>query len=312
MKMHNPVGKLKKRNDFLNNFPYLLLALPAILYLFIFNYLPMFGAIMAFKDYTYRSGIFGSPWAGWRHFQYFFTSNDAVRILRNTILYNLWFMLLIGVVGGAVIALLLYEVKSRMAVKVYQTSMLLPFFLSWVVLAGIAYLFLNPTSGLLNVLRQSMGLEKIMWYSEPKYWPVILTVCEVWKTIGMASLYFYAALLAIDPCLFEAASLDGAGKLKQMLHISIPELMPMVCITIITRLGGVLGGEFGLYYQIPMDSGALYPATDVLGTYLYRGLASGNFSATAAVGLFQSVVGLILVLISNSIIRKISPDNAMF
>ena len=290
--MHNSGSRLKKRSDFLINFPYLLLALPAILYLFVFNYLPMFGAVMAFKDYTYRSGIFGSPWAGLRHFEYFFTSNDAVRVLRNTVLYNLWFMILIGVVGGAIVALLLYEVKSRMAVKVYQTSMLLPFFLYWVVLAGIAYLFLNPTSGLLNVLRQS--------------------ICEVWKTIGMASLYFYAALLAIDPCLFEAAALDGAGKFRQMVHISIPELLPMVCITIITRLGAILGGEFGLYYQIPMDSGALYPTTDVLGTYLYRGLASGNFSATAAVGLFQSVVGLVLVLISNSIIRKISPDNAMF
>ena len=301
-----------RQNRFIQSLPYSLLSLPALVYLFVFNYLPMFGVIMAFKDYNYARGILGGDWVGFKYFTYFFTSNDAFRVLRNTILYNLVFLLVIGLFFGMFLALLLYEIRSKFANKLYQTAMLLPFFLSYVIIAAIAYMVLSPSSGFLNSLLTLFGQAKINWYAEPKYWPVILIVVEVWRQAGMASLYFYAALLSIDTALFEAAALDGAGRLKQIWYVSIPQMKPMACITIILRLGQILGSDFGLFYQIPMDQGALYPATDVLSTYMLRGLQGGAMSATAAVGLFQSVVGLILVLISNAIIKRISPQNAMF
>lgn len=303
---------IKKRTPFKKLLPYWLLSLPAIIYLFIFSYVPMFGAVIAFKDYRVRDGIFGSKWVGLRNFKYFFTSIDASRILRNTILYNLVFLLLTGVLLAAIIALMLYEVKSKVASKIYHTSMLIPHYMSYVVIAAIALIFLNPNTGLFNSFRNVMGMDSIMWYSEAKYWPFIITFINVWRDVGFASLYLYASLLSIDTNLFEAAQLDGAGKLRQIWHISIPSMTPMLCFVIISRLGIIMNGDLGLFQLVPMNSGALYPTTDIIATYIYRGLQSSNFSYTAAVGLFQSVVGLILVLISNSIIRKISPQNAMF
>lgn len=305
------VSKVIKKNK-KSNLAYWLMLVPGLLSLLIFNYLPMFGSIIAFKDYNYFQGIFKSPWVGFKHFEFFFSSNDLLRLLRNTILYNFAFMFLIAFLASAIVALMLYEVKSKLLVKFYQTSMLLPYFISWVIVAAIVLLILNPSTGFLNSLLSVFGVEPVMWYSNPSYWPVILFLVELWKSVGMGSLYFYASLLSIDPCLFEAAELDGAGKFKQIWYISVPEMMPMACVLLVTRVGSILGGDFGLYYQVTMDSGALYPTTDVMGTYIYRGLAAGNVSSTAAIGLFQSVVGLVLVIVTNKVIKKISPKNAMF
>ncbi len=210
------------------------------------------------------------------------------------------------------LAILLYEIRSKFANKLYQTSMLMPFFLSYVIVAAVVYMFLSPSSGFFNSILKQLGANPVKWYSVPKYWPFILVFIEAWKQSGLASLYFYAALLSIDTSLFEAASLDGAGRLRQIWYVSLPELKPMACITLIMRLGAILGSDFGLFYQVPMDQGALYPTTDVLSTYLLRGLQGGSISATAAVGLFSSVVGLVLVVSSNMIIKKISPENSMF
>ena len=302
----------QRGNGFKRRIPYILLSLPAMLYLFIFNYLPMFGIVLAFKDYRPALGIMKSKWVGLEYFKYFFTSNDAVRVLRNTILYNLVFLFVIGLFFGMLLAILLYEIRSKFCNKLYQTSMLLPFFLSSVIITAICYMVLSPTSGFLNTMLKALGMSPVKWYAESKYWPAILIIVETWQQAGFASLYFYAALLSIDTSLFEAASLDGAKRLKQIWYISIPELKPMACITIIMRLGQILSADFGLFYQVPMNQGALYPATDVLSTYVLRGLQGGAYGATAAVGLFQSVVGLILVLGSNAVIKKISPENAMF
>ena len=310
--MNDIKTKISRKTRFKRSLPYIIIALPAAIYMLLFNYLPMFGIVIAFKDYTYAGGILGSRWAGFKHFEYFFTSNDAFRVLRNTILYNIASLLLVGLFFGMLVALMLYEVRSKLANKIYQTTMLLPFFLSWVIISGMALLFLNPNSGLINSLLEAMGHKGIAWYSEAKYWPFIICFVMIWKDTGMASLYFYAALLAIDTSLFEAASLDGAGRLRQIWYISIPQLAPMACITIITRLGHIFSADLGLYYQLTMDSGPLYPTTDVLATFMLRGLQGGSMSATAAVGLFQSVVGLILVLGSNAIIKRINSENAMF
>ena len=306
------LSSLKKKSGFLRQLPYWLLALPAIIYLLMFNYAPMFGAIIAFKDYKVRDGIFGSEWVGLRNFKYFFSSVDAPRILRNTVLYNFAFIFITKILVAAIFALMMYEINSKFAAKVYQTSMLIPHFMSYVVISAVLMIFLNPTSGMINVIRQQFGLEGIMWYSEPKYWPFIIVLVNTWKDAGFASLYLYSSLLAIDSSLFEAADLDGAGKLRKIWHISIPALIPMICIIIINSLGSIMSSGIDLFLTVPLDSTALIPTTDVIATYTYRGLKSSNYSYTSAVGLFQGVVGLILVLTSNGIIRKVNPENAMF
>ncbi len=311
--MKNPSNLTKKKIFSEKTLVYTLLTLPAILWLVFFHYLPISGIVLAFKDYKYTKGIFGSDWIGLQNFKFFFESSDAAVILRNTTGYHLLCLLFINLIGGMIVALMLYEIRSRFANKLYQTAMLLPNFVSVTVIAFIVYMFLNPTNiGIINNIIISLGGKSINWYNEAKYWPFIMMFCHMWKSVGMASLYYYAALLSIDTSLFEAAHIDGAGKLKQIWHISVPELLPMACMTTITQLGSLLTASFDMYYQIPMNSGALYPVTDVISTYVYRGIEGGNIGATSAVGLFQSVVGLILILSSNAIIKKISPENAVF
>lgn len=294
-----------------NNIPLALMSLPALLYLFVFSYLPMFGVVIAFKDYNYTAGILGSPWAGFKHFKYFFTSNDAGVILRNTILYNLLFLIL-GTFLKVLVALLLYEITSKKLLKTYQTSIILPNFISWVLVAYIGYALFSYESGMLNDIRGIFGLSEINWYNTPKYWPFILTIFEMWKGVGMGCIIYYASLMGLDPSLFEAAALDGANRFKQIIYISIPGILPTICILLILGVASIIGGDFGLFYQLPRNSGLLYPVTDVISTYVYRGLQMGNMSSTAAIGLFQNVVGLILTLGTNWFVKKVNPENAMF
>lgn len=304
--------KLKKRNTLINNFKYLLMASPGLLVLLIWNYIPMFGTIIAFKDYSYRKGIFGSDWVGFKHFEDFFASKNFTILLRNTIGYNLLFLFAVNVLAGAIMALLLYEVQSKKAEKLYSTSMILPSFVSMVIVGYIVLTLLNPTSGVVNTFLQSLGFDGIEWYSEPKYWPFILLLVEIWKNAGMASLYYYAALLSIDPCLFEAAELDGASRLRQLWHISVPEMIPMIVVVIVLRLGSILGGDWGLYYQVPMNQAALYSTTDVFSSYIYRGLVGGSIAQNAAIGLFQSLAGLVTVVTANIVVKRIDPDKSVF
>lgn len=310
--MTNSQKQKNKSLQWLKNVPYFLMQVPGLLWLVLFHFVPIFGLVIAFKDYKYANGIFGSAWNGLDNFKTFFSANYAFRIFRNTIGYNLIWMLLVNLFLGMLIAIMLYEVRNKIANKIYQTSMLIPYFVSYVIIAYIGFLFLSHDNGLLNQLIKSFGGKEIYWYYEPKVWPYILTFFDAWKNIGMASLYYYAALLAIDPCLFESASLDGAGRLRQIWYISVPELMPMASVVLISKVGGVLGGGMDIFYQLPMDSSKVYETTETIATYLYRGLASGSISTSAAVGFFQSVIGVILLLITNRIIRKISPENAMF
>lgn len=291
---------------------YLCLSLPAIIVLLLFHYVPLSGIVIAFKDYNYRDGIFGSSWVGFDNFKFLFKSVDGVRILRNTIGYSLASMFLINLIGGMIVALLLYEVTSKRLNKLYQTSMLIPSFISFTAITYIVYLLLNPELGLLNQILNSFNIESVNWYNEAKYWPIILMIVHIWRDIGMAALYYYAALLSIDKSLFEAAELDGAGKWKQIWYVSVPELLPMASMVVISKMGSILSSSFDLYYQVPMNSGALYPATDVISTYVYRGLIGGNIGSGSAVGLFQSVVGLVLIIVTNAIIKKIDPNKAMF
>lgn len=323
-KVYETMGKNKKRQVnitinkksrwgvFRENFELSVMLVPGIICLLIFSYIPMFGVIIAFKDYRNNLGILGSKWIGFQNFKFFFTSQDALRIARNTVGYGLAFIIL-GIVCAVTIAILLYEIKNKLALKFYQTTMILPHFLSWVIVGYITYILLEPNIGIINQILNFFGADSINWYLEPKYWVVILPIVNVWKTVGLNSIMYYAALMGIDEQLFEAATVDGASKWKQIRYITIPSLVPLMTILTILQIGSIIKGDFGLFYNIPRNVGLLYPTTDIIDTYIYRGLQTGDdIGITTAVGLFQSFVGFIMVVTTNKIVKKISPDNALF
>lgn len=287
-----------------------LLSLPALVWVIIFCYIPMYGVVVAFRDYSFSTGMFGGDWVGFKYFNYFFASVDSGRIIRNTVLYNLAFLILTQVLS-LLVALLLYELSKR-AVKVYQTAIIIPNFVSWVLVAYIGFSLFSDEHGMINALLENMHLDTVRWYSEPKYWPYILTVFNIWKNVGMGSIIYYASLLSIDASLFEAAQMDGANRFKQIMKISVPSVLPIFCLMLIINVGSIMAGDFGLFYQLPMNSGALYPTTDVISTFVYRGLQSSNISLSAAVGLFQNVVGVVLLVTTNLIVKKINPDYALY
>ncbi len=306
----------KKNNNFYiklrDNLELILLALPAVICFTIFNYLPMIGTVIAFKDYRYDLGILGSKWIGLKNFEFFFTSQDALRITRNTLGYGGLFILT-TIISGVVVALLLFEIKNKLSIKFYQTTMILPYFISWVIVGFITYSLFNPSLGLINKFLGAMGKDAIQWYSDPKYWPYILTIVNIWKGVGMGSIIYYAALMGVDHSLFEAATIDGANKFQQVMNISIPALIPLMTILAIISLGNIFRGDFGLFYTIPRDVGILYPTTDVIDTYVYRGLRTGDsVGVTAAVGFFQSFVGLFTVIMTNKIVKIINPENTLY
>ncbi len=303
--------RVKKSKD-TTNYQLFLLGLPGMLAVLIFHYLPMFGIIIAFKNYNPNKGIFGSAWNGLDNFQFFFTTPDAVRIIRNTVLYSIDYLFL-GMVFSVLTAILFYNLTSRKALKVYNTIMILPSFVSMVLIAYIVYALLNPTMGLLNRALGLLGLpDHIDWYSTPEAWPFILTIMKIWNSVGMGSIIYYAALMGIDEGLFEAAEIDGATRFQQMWHIAVPHLSAVIAIQLILGFGGIFSGDFGLHYQLPRDVGILYPTTDIINTYTFRGLKEGNMAVSAAVGLVQSVMGVIMVVGVNMIVKKISPENSMF
>jgi putative aldouronate transport system permease protein len=303
--------RLIKKNRINHSGQLLLLSIPALLYFTIFNYLPMFGIILAFKSYSYNLGILGSEWIGLKNFEFFFTSQDAWRITRNTVGYGGLFIIT-GIIASVAIAILLFEIKKKIAIKSYQTIMILPHFLSWVIVSYFTYTLFQPEMGILNQILIAFDAKGIDWYSEPKYWPYILPIVNMWKTVGMNCIIYYAALMGIDSELFEAAKLDGATKVQQIFNISIPSLIPVITILFIMSIGNIFRGDFGLFYQIPRNMGALYPTTDIIDTYVYRGLRTGDIGITSAVGLFQSIVGLALVVGTNAIVKRFNPENSMF
>ena len=289
---------------------YSLLVIPLLL-VFVFSYLPMGGIIIAFKDYKYNLGIFGSQWVGFDNFKFFFVSDAFARITWNTLSMNFLFIVL-GHAAAVFIAILLFELKSRLSTKVFQTVMITPHFVSWVIAAYIVYAFLN-SYGVANTIIKSMGGQPIDWYTKPEYWPFILVICNLWKHIGMNSVMYYAGLMGIDSTLFEAAEIDGANKVQITKNIILPLLVPMMTILIILAIGGIFRADFGLFYNVPRNVGLLYKTTDVIDTYIFRAMRElGDMGMSSAVGLLQSVVGFAMVMLTNSISKKINPDNALF
>lgn len=291
---------------------YSMCAIPMLL-VFIYNYLPMGGLVIAFKNYKYSLGIFGSKWVGFKNFEFFVTSSDFVRLVRNTIGLNLIFITL-GIFSAVVLAIMLYELKSKLATKIYQTALLTPHFLSWVVAAYMFYAFLHPEHGIINqFLENVLHIESINWYAQPAAWPFILTIASIWKNVAMDSIMYYAALMAIDSSLFEAARIDGANKMQINLRIVVPSLVPLITVLTILKIGGIFRADFGLFYQIPRNVGALYPTTDVVDTYIFRTMrVIGDMGMSSAVGFLQSIVGFALVMLTNACVKKIDSSSSLF
>lgn len=293
--------------------PFYLMALPACVYFFINNYIPMGGLILAFEKYTVKGGIFGSEKVGLDNFKFLFKNADAWIMTRNTILYNVAFIIL-GTITSILVAYLLHELKSNVSRKIYQTIILFPGLLSIIIVSYLANALLAGDTGYINMhILQPLGLEKISFYNEQKWWPFILTFIHLWQMTGTNCILYLANMSAIDPGLYEAASLDGANRLKAFMNITLPCLTPTIITLTILSVGKIFNSDFGLFYQVPMNSGALIDVTQTIDTYVYRGLMNtANMGMSAAACFYQSVVGFALVMITNAIVKRISSENAMF
>ncbi|GIP15951.1 sugar ABC transporter permease [Paenibacillus montaniterrae] len=293
--------------------PLFMLAIPGLLYFLINSYLPMFGVFIAFKDVNYAKGIFGSDWIGFDNFTFLFQTKDAWIMTRNTLLYNLVFIAL-GTVFSIMIAIFMAELLKKVYAKLFMSGLILPNLISMVVLSMLVFAFLNADSGFVNKsILAPLGLPEISWYTESKYWPYILVFIQIWKTAGYGSIVYFASIAGIDKSIYEAAKIDGAGKIRQIRTITLPLLKPTVIILVLMSLGRIFNSDFGLFYQVPMNSGALYSTTQTIDTYVYRALMQLNdIGMSAAAGLYQSIVGFALVVIVNAIVRKVSPENALF
>lgn len=303
----------KKRSSTAQTLPLMLIALPGLIYLLINNYLPMFGVFLAFKDYSYVRGIFGSKWNGLDNFEFLFRTKDAWVMTRNTLLYNAAFIIL-GTVCAIFVAILIHELGRKRRVKLFQASLMLPNLLSWVVVGFIVYAFLNADNGFINnTVYKGLGLQPVSWYSTKQPWPYILIFVYLWKFVGTNSIIYVAGIAGIDKEIFEAAQLDGASKVRQILHVTVPMLKPTVITLTLMAIGRIFYSDFGLFYQVPANSGRLFDVTQTIDTYVYRGLMERNdVGMSAAAALYQSLVGFILVVGANALVRKIDRENALF
>jgi putative aldouronate transport system permease protein len=290
-----------------------LMVLPGVALLFAFNYMPMFGLIIAFKNMNFAKGFFRSDWSGFKNFEFFLRTPDAYLITRNTILFNLVFIAA-GTVFAVMCALALHELRNRRMAKFYQSIMFLPYFLSWVVVSYLAFSFLSVDMGFINKqILPLFHIQPIEWYGGTQYWPFILVFCNLWKYTGYNSVIYLASIVGILPEYFEAATIDGASKLQQIRKITIPLISPVIIILVLLGIGRVFFADFGLFYQVPRNTGALFNVTNVIDTYVYRALVnSGDIGMSSAAGLYQSVVGFLLVLASNLVVRRIDPAKALF
>lgn len=294
-----------------NPFSYLL-ALPALVYALIFGYLTLPYIVIAFKNFNYQKGIWGSEFVGLKNFEFFFRSNRAGLVTYNTVILNV-LALVFGTALSVGIALMLNEVRLKRFLKASQSVLIFPNFLSWVIVSYIVYAIFSSERGVVNVVLRMFGQKGISWYSSPQYWRGILTTIKVWKSVGINSVIFLAAITAIDDGLYEAARIDGATRIKQMLHITLPLLAPTVCIMTLMSIGKIFYGDFQMMYTIVGDNGLLMPVTDVIDTYVYRALrTTGDPASSMAVGLYQALVGFIMVFGSNLLVKRMFPEGALF
>ena len=289
-----------------------LMLMPAVLFTIIFSYIPMGGVIIAFKDYKYNLGIIGSPWVGLQNFKYFVTSGKMWLLTRNTLAYNLMFMAA-DTIFQIFMAILISEMCTKYYKRVLQSVMMLPHFLSWVIIGGLAYSILNYEFGTLNMILTNMGLDRVDVYNNSGVWKGIFLFVRLWQGTGYGMIFYLAAITGINPELYEAAYLDGCGLIKRIRYVTLPMILPTVCILILLGLGGILKGNMDMYYQLVGDNANLYDATDVIDTYVFRSLTKlKDYTVTTAAGLYQQVIGFILVITVNMIVKRIDPDSAIF
>ena len=308
-----PSNKLRRLAKDFHNYRYLLIMLlPALTYIIIFAYIPMTGIVLAFKRYTYTGGIYGSPWVGFDNFKFLIISNQLWPLTRNTLLYNFAFITL-GIFSQVSFALLLNEIHIRSLKRTFQSLMLLPYFISWVVVASIMQAVFSYDYGLLNKLLETIGMAKINIYANPNIWPFLLVFVYLWKQIGYGSVIYLAAVTSIDPGLYEAAEIDGAKLFQRIRYITIPSITPTIIIMFLLAVGQVFRGDFGLFYQLVGNNALILPKTDILDLFIYRALITTNdYGMSSAAGLYQSVMGFITILSVNFLIKKIDPDYTLF
>jgi len=289
-----------------------LMTIPGIIYFLIVNYIPMFYIVIAFQDFNPRQGILKSSFVGFKNFEFFFKSSDAVRVISNTLLLNIMFILT-TLIFSVAMAIILNEIKNTLYNKVVQTMMFLPYFLSYVIVGFFVLAFLNPNYGLINNILVDYNIEPVMWYSEAKHWPFILTAINLWKSLGVNTIIYMAAILNIPKEMYEAAEIDGAKRIQKIFSITIPSIMPIISIMTLLSIGNIMRGNFDLIYNVTSNAGSLYSTTDVIDTYVIRALRQiGDLGMASSVGLFQSVVGFVLVFSTNAIVKRRNHENALF
>lgn len=293
--------------------PFYFMMLPGMIYLIINNYMPMAGLALAFKDVNYSIGLFESPWCGLENFKYLFSTNDAFIFFRNTVLYNLAFIVF-GNVAGILVAICLDTIRNKFFKKVSQVIILIPYLLSTVIISYIVFAFLSGNNGFMNMtILPMLGLDPANWYNEAGYWPVILVIVNLWMMFGYNSILYYSTLIGIDKSYYEAAAVDGAGVWAQIRHITLPALKPTIITLVLLVVGRICYSDFGLFYQVPMNSGLLYSTTQTIDTYVYRGLLELNdIGRSTAAGFMQSVLGFICVFTANKVVSKIDKESSLF
>lgn len=303
----------KRRYHWKRMLPVYLMAVPGLVYMICNNYLPMFGIVIAFKKLNFAEGIFGSPWCGLDNFKFLFKSSTAFTIVRNTVCYNVVFIIL-GTVIAIAVAILLNEVRNKAASRIYQSVILLPYLMSWVVASYLFYALLASDTGMINnFILKPLGFDPVNWYSAKQYWPVILVLVNIWKGVGYQMIIYLSSIVSISPEYYEAATIDGATKWQQIRKITLPLLKPTVITLLILAVGRIFASDFGLFYQVPRNSGALYETTQTIDVYVYNALMkNSDYGMSSAASVFQSIVGFVLVLSTNYIARRTNRDSALF
>ena len=295
------------------NFGLLSMVIPGTIALILFSYVPMAGIIIAFKNINYTKGILGSPWIGFKNFEFFLKTPDAWIITRNSVLYNVAFIVL-GTIAAVGVAVALDGLRAKKSSRLYQGIMFLPYFFSWIVISTLVFSLLSTDLGFFNKqLFPALGIAPVNWYIERIYWPFILIFTNLWKYTGYCSVIYLAAIAGIDQSCFEAAALDGASRWQVIIRIMIPLISYVIIIQVLLSIGRLFYSDFGLFYQVPQNMGPLFKVTNVIDTYVYRTLINmGDIGMSAAAGLYQSAVGFVLVLVSNLVVRKIDPEKSLF
>jgi putative aldouronate transport system permease protein len=311
------VTRKKKWSFGMDNVELALLGLPVVVWFVLFAYLPMFGIIIAFKRYrplgsSFIDSLMQSEWVGAENFSFLFKTPDAFIIVRNTVLYNLVFIVS-GILVSVTLAILISQLYSTRLAKICQTMMFLPHFLSWVVVGYFVFAFLSVDKGLVNQMLKGLGNQPIQWYTQEQYWPGLLVLVNVWKGMGYSMVVYLASITGIDVSLYEAASIDGATKWQQVKNITLPLLTPIITIMLILAVGRIFSSDFGLFYNVPRRSGPLYNVTQTIDVYVYNALTQrSNLGFAAAASVTQSIVGLFTIVAANQLVRKLNPESSLF